>query len=145
MIEIMGLILDTHSTCQAFYQVQNLKMNMNDDDTEQCAWGLNKTTDSICWYEYYYFAGDIFQYTSLYENIYIQITMYRCMSPMVRLIMTQHWLAPIRWQAIIWTRDGIVYWRICASLCVSEFRLSHYYLSQRFWCFWHSHDHRKVV
>ena len=111
-----------------------------------CPRDLNKTTDRIWWYEYYYFTDDIFQYNSLYENIYIQVTTYRCLSPMVRLTMAQHWLAPIRWQVVIWARDGIVYWRICASLGVCEFRLTQfYYLSQRFWFLWHSRDQRKVV
>ena len=32
-------------------------------------------------------------------------------------------LAPTRWQAIIWTNDGIVYWCIYASLCLNELML----------------------
>ena len=29
-------------------------------------------------------------------------------------------LVPNRWQAIIWTNDGLVYWRIYASLGLNE-------------------------
>ena len=32
-------------------------------------------------------------------------------------------LALTRWQAIIWTNDGLIYWRICASLGLSELTL----------------------
>ena len=30
-------------------------------------------------------------------------------------------LAPNRWQAIIWTSNGLVYWYIYASLCLNVF------------------------
>ena len=33
-------------------------------------------------------------------------------------------LSPKRWQAIIWTNDGIVYWRIYASLGLNELRVT---------------------
>ena len=32
-------------------------------------------------------------------------------------------LAPIRWQAIIWNNDGLIYWCIHASLSVKELKL----------------------
>ena len=34
--------------------------------------------------------------------------------------MSDNGLAPNRWQAIIWTKDGIVNWRIYASLGLNE-------------------------
>ena len=40
-------------------------------------------------------------------------------------------LVPIRWQAIIWASDGLVYWRICASLGLNE-KWKHF---PRYWPF----------
>ena len=38
------------------------------------------------------------------------------------IIGSDNGLAPSRWQAIIWTNDGIVYWRIYASLGLNELK-----------------------
>ena len=36
-------------------------------------------------------------------------------------------LAPVRRQAIIWTNDGLVYWRVYASLGLNELKTTEVY------------------
>ena len=38
------------------------------------------------------------------------------------IIGSDNGLVPSRWHAIIWTNDGIVYWRIYASLGLNELK-----------------------
>ena len=61
----------------------------------------------------------IFSYSFLYENccIFIRISLLCFFKCPIKIC--QHWsdngLAPNRLQAIIWTIDGLFYWRICVT------------------------------
>ena len=74
-----------------------------------------------------HFANDIFRYIFVNEkfNILIKISLkFVPQSPINReypSIGSCNGLAPIRRQAIVWTNDDLVYWRIHASLVLDEF------------------------
>ena len=67
-----------------------------------------------------YFPGDIFKCILLNENIWIsiKISMKLVSKDLINnipaLVKIMAWY-PIRWKAIIWTYDGVAYWRIYAS------------------------------
>ena len=79
-----------------------------------------------------HFQMHIFQF--FYFSMKIVIFWYKFrwnLFPRISITTSQHWfrngLVPKRWQAIIWSNDGIVYWRIYASLSHNE--LTHWSLA----------------
>ena len=70
------------------------------------------------------FVDDIFKCIFAYENyILIQMSL-KCVprgsNEHYASIGSDNGLVPNRRQAIIWTNDGLVYWRICVSIGLSE-------------------------
>ena len=61
-----------------------------------------------------HFPNDIFKCIFLNENVWISIKI------SLIIIVSDNGLAPTRRQAVIWTNDGLVYWRIYASLGLND-------------------------
>ena len=86
-----------------------------------------------------YFPGDIFKCILLNENIWISIKISMkfvskdSINNIPTLVKIMAW-CPIRWKAIIWTYDGVAYWRIYASLDPNE--LNWFILSTVIICYW---------
>ena len=71
-----------------------------------------------------YFPDDNFKCIFLNENVWISIAVSLKFVPRVQLTIFQHWfrewLGADQATTIIWTHDGLVWWRIYASLGLNE-------------------------
>ena len=73
-----------------------------------------------------HFADGIFKFTFFYENYDIWFKFNQNLFPVVQYTISAHCsgksLVPDRWQAIIWSNDGLVYWRMYASFELNELK-----------------------
>ena len=69
-----------------------------------------------------HFVNDIFTCISLNEYWDFTEVCFQGSNQQYSSIGSDNGLVPTRWQAIIWTNDGLVYRRICASVCLNELR-----------------------
>ena len=71
----------------------------------------------------HHFPDDIFKWIFLNENTWISIKIEVCSqgsNQQYSSIGSDYGLALVRWQTIIWTNEGLVYWCKYVSLCLNE-------------------------